>query len=469
MTRGINLSAVASQLQGRQGIDPKLFSVITQIASELETLKNPISREIRPDIPSGDPDVPTDLPPLNPGQFDVEYTSTNVIIRWGKVDGADLYDVREGSDWDTAEQVALTPTAFIVLNPVHVGTHTYLVGTRNSLGEESETQSEVEFIIPPIGYISVSVTVIDNNVRLTWTRPPSTFEIDYYRIRRTFDGETTLVGRVSANFISYFENTAGSYSYSITPVDIAGNHGPEIIEDVVLENPSDFEVVEEIDLLTSENLVSGGAFNAYVNPDGSLLASVHTTETWAEHFVRGQATTIQGLIDRGNNVWCEPRYMTTLYTPRPFSTSYSNVIIEFNSVIRSITPPLNIFYGFSGHLSGKRLFVPSVTTDSIPIFNVGGIAGNGIVEVLSLSVSVIVKKAQDSGKINASSTDTDGTLVTFNRDYKNAPDVTVTVIDPSGFFATINSITADNFKVKVFDTDGNRATKEIEWLARGII
>ena len=221
-----NLPALASQLQGRQGVDPKLYSIITQIAAELEALKNPIPTPTFIDFGQ------VADAPIAPQEFTVSFTSTHVLLNWDDIESADLYDVREGSDWDNAERVALTPTSFLTLNPTNVGEHIFLIGSRSG-DSESLAQLEVIFTIPSLGYLSITPNVLDNFVRLSWTIPTSTFEIDYYEVER----EGILLGRVPATFITHFENIAGTVAYSIIPIDIAGNRGPEITENVVVRSP----------------------------------------------------------------------------------------------------------------------------------------------------------------------------------------------------------------------------------------
>ena len=105
------------------------------------------------------------------------------------------------------------------------------------LVENSVERLEVTFTVPPLGYLSIESTVIDNFIRLEWEEPSSTFDIDYYIFKR---GDVRK-GRISNTFLNYFESSAGTNEYSIAPVDIAGNVGPEISESVVVRNPIDFE------------------------------------------------------------------------------------------------------------------------------------------------------------------------------------------------------------------------------------
>jgi hypothetical protein len=82
-----------------------------------------------------------------------------------------------------------------------------------------------------------------------------------------------------------------------------------------------------------------------------------------------------------------------------------------------------------------------------------------------------VKKAVDSGQVNALSTDTDGTQVNFNRVYKDVDSITASVKETQDFNVVVNFVDIPDpvfFKVLVFDKNGVRASKTVFWLSRGI-
>ena len=452
-----NLPALASQLQGRQAIDPKLYSVITQIAADLEALKYPVPIATALAFASSE-----DKPP-SPTEYTVSFTSTHVLLNWDDIDGVDLYDVREGDDWDSAERVALTPTSFLTLNPTNVGEHVFLIGSRNAGGESIERLT-VTFTIPSLGYLVITPNVLDNFVRLSWTIPTSTFEIDYYNIER----EGILLGRVPATFVTHFENIAGTISYSVTPVDIAGNNGPEITESVVVRSPIDFELQETRDLTDVGTSV---LTNVYEEADGSFLAPV-PDETWNQHFSNNSAGSIQDLIDDGYNIWAQPNESPgTAVFNFTIPQALNDVIVELCWTTREIAPSVVVTSSLTASgttYTGQSIFVNTLPT-SFSVTLTFTASGQGLVELLGFMVAAIIKKAQDGGNASAVSSHSSGTLVTFNRDFLESPEVAVAVDDSGSFFATVDDITADDFRVRVFNQNGNRASKTVRWLARGII
>ena len=178
------------------------------------------------------------------------------------------------------------------------------------------------------------------------------------------------------------------------------------------------------------------------------------------------------MIDAGYNIWCQPNKSPGSVT-FDFITglALTNVIVELDWSTREIVPSIAVTASLSAGSDtyvGKSNFVTNLPT-SFSVTLTFTATGQGVIELLNSQVSIIVKKAQDGGSANALSTDGSGTLVDFNRDFLGIPDVTATVKDTGDFRTTVNSITTDSFRVKVYSSTGNRTSKDVEWLARGII
>ena len=268
------------------------------------------------------------------------------------------FDVRRGENWDEAERIALIPIGLLILDPVNVGIHTYLIGTSGPGGNSVE-RLEVTFTIPPLGYLSIESTVIDNFIRLEWEEPSSTFDIDYYIFKR---GDVRK-GRISNTFLNYFESSAGTNEYSIAPVDIAGNIGPEISESVVVRNPIDFEFQGRLPIGDADSFT---LVNVYERADGTFLAPVNNTETWNGHFTGNSETTIQGLINAGYNIWCQPNKSPGSITFNfTISPALTNVIVELDWSTRQIVPSVAVAASLtagSDTYAGKANFVTNLST-----------------------------------------------------------------------------------------------------------
>lgn len=95
-----------------------------------------------------------------------------------------------------------------------------------------------------------------------------------------------------------------------------------------------------------------------------------------------------------------------------------------------------------------------------------------LIEFFNLRIRLDVKKAVDSGVIEAVSTDVGGTLVNFNRAFKDIDSIVTTVRETTQFTTTVDFVDAPNptsFTVFAYDTSGARVTKTVYWVARGII
>ena len=451
-----NLSSLLSGLQGRQNIDPRLYDVVKILASEVETLKNPTARFQHLEYSPSD-----DVPSATTGSYTL--TKTNVLLSWNDVEGADYYDVRKGSDWETAERIGLPIASALALNPINVGITSYLIGTVKD-GEISTSRLQIDVVVPALGYLSLETTVLDNFVLIRWIEPTTTFRIDYYK----FERGNVLIGNSPNTFITYFERAAGDVDYFFTPVDIAGNEGPEVCIQVTVRNPIDLEFDN---VLTLDDADSITLVNAYQDDD-LVLAPVNNTETWSEHFTRAGASSIQDKIDAGYNIWCQPNESPGSITLRfIIPTQLTDINFEINWSFREIIPSVSVTSQLiNGGVTqnGRSLFVSTLNTTFDVKLNFTAF-GQGIVELLTFQAAILTKKAQDSGFVSALSTDTSGTLVTVNRDYVAVPEITATVRDSGSFLCVVHDKTNTTFRVSVFNDSGNRASKTVDWHARGII
>ena len=99
--------------------------------------------------------------------------------------------------------------------------------------------------------------------------------------------------------------------------------------------------------------------------------------------------------------------------------------------------------------------------------------GKALIELYHLTLSLNIKREMDGGEIYSPSTDANGTQVFFNKAFKDVESITCSVLlvkEP--YMVIYNFVDVPNpvsFFVFVFDTAGNRASKTVEWKARGII
>jgi hypothetical protein len=91
------------------------------------------------------------------------------------------------------------------------------------------------------------------------------------------------------------------------------------------------------------------------------------------------------------------------------------------------------------------------------------------VKLANLKVSLNVHNENDSGAVHALSTDALGTRVTFNKTFQAVNSITVTPISSSTAFAAYNNADKFGFNVFVWDQSGVRITRDVTWIARGVL
>ncbi len=160
-------------------------------------------------------------------------------------------------------------------------------------------------IVPPSSVKNLTSRELNGTTLIDWTPPSAgTMPIRRYSVYRgPVFSSATLVGRVDGSFMTLIEPNAGTYVYWVSPLDTAGNGGPETSTRVTVSQPNGFTLKYNQNLLVSNATTS----NVATKTDGSgVVGPVDTAETWAQHFTNNGASTIQDLIDDGLVYFAEP-------------------------------------------------------------------------------------------------------------------------------------------------------------------
>lgn len=299
MTVG-NKASFDQLLHGLQQTNPRLYDALKLLAADVHRL----NLEVFPPLPYVPPTPPVALAPPVLASFNYTLHPDNVFLFWSLESGNALgYELRKGPVFEAADIILRTDTSGAFVPPLLVGTHRYWL---QAIGTESRSVPLfVDVIISPLGGFVVTVAVIDNNVLLTWHEPTSVFRISHYIIRR----ENVIIGKVSGTFTVIFEQASGTYNYSITGYDIAGN--PSLQSDVsaTVLQPPDYELQEQyVSDLThyKENVLLIDALPSH------LLCCVRD-ETWEEHFMDREWNNIQDQIDDGFPIYIQPTNINGTY------------------------------------------------------------------------------------------------------------------------------------------------------------
>lgn len=460
---------VEALIQGIQLIDPRLYQILQELNRGVVGLQEEVFPLVIKDrIPT--PTLPI-LPP--PPTFTFVFTPISVRLSWTEVPNAFGYEIREGSNWDFATFRLRTPSLMADIDPLLVGSHSFLIRTINAVGAYSDTSTSLVISVPPIGSISLQSSVIDNNVLLKWDAPFSTFRILHYEAYKNRE----FSGFIDSTFFSFFENVAGSYTYGVLAVDVAGNIGPiaEVTVDVL--TPPDYALQD-----TRTSMLLGTRVDVLRDDYVPSLIIAWTTQTWDQHFTSRSWATIQQQINAGYPIYIQPTDVDGSYEEViDYGVVIHNTIVtvtfNFNMIVPDVVTIIkmaasldNITY--TPFTSGASQFIPEMRYLKLRL-EFAGSNDKALMELYNLTISLSVKRENDGGEVNALLTDVGGTTVFFTKEFKDVESITCTtksITEP--YYVIFNFTDVPNpvsFTVYVFDSTGNRVTRVVDWKARGII
>lgn len=257
-------------------------------------------------------------PPSNVATLSASVSSAGVRLTWPGVSDLDVreYEIRWGASGITwasaigngATRVRATSFTYPTFRS---GDWVFMVRAVDTTGNYSALEATILLSVPaPSAVRNLISEQIDSTIVLNWEEPASSlFPISHYEIQRqetitsTNTAEVRRLGTVDSTFATFNEIISGTYTYIITPVDVAGNRGLTAQTTLVVYPPRDF-VLRDSDNL---DLSTAVLLNASYIPGSITVDTVaDSTETWEQHFVDNGFTTIQGFIDAGFTYWLEP-------------------------------------------------------------------------------------------------------------------------------------------------------------------
>jgi hypothetical protein len=453
-----------------QKTDPKLWEALILISKQADLVKETLNPTISTSIAT--PGVTTSDAYLPPTNFRAASTGRTLRFTWDAATSGFLYEIRRGTSWDSADFITRTPNLQADIDPVLYGTYDYLIKTVTLGGVYSSLATSLEFTLGAIPTINITAQVIDNNVLFYWTAPTSTFEIDYYTLYR--DG--VEIGRSRGTFSAIFEQSPGTFAYSIIATDIAGNDSVESFVTGIISQPPDYELFDNF--MSSLN---GTLTNLLLEASPKLLCCVNLTETWATHFSVPSWTSIQDQIDAGFPYFEQPAKTTgqydekidfgTILTDTLITVLYDTNVLDGSTTITVKMSVSDDDMSYSSYVAGSSQFYASFRYVKIRLEFVGADT-TALLELYNLVVNLDVKHGNDGGQIDALAADTGGTVTSFNRAFKDITSLTATPWDPTSLKAVVDFVDVPDptdFKVLVFDDTGTRVDATVYWKARGVI
>ena len=382
------------------------------------------------------------------------------------------YELRYGEDWDSATRIAVTPANIHRVLPLTIGTHKFLLRDVNQEGGYGANIEEINIIIPNLGPFVVEPKVLNNNVFLTWTKPESIFDIHNYIVSR--DG--VEIGTSESLFHALFELSGGTYTYSVTPVDIAGNRGETVSLEVMLTPPSDYQFDDTmIDLLDVPN-TNRTLVNADISERRVRLPIV--IETWNQHFEKLSYDTIQEFVDNGYGAWLEPYGTEGSYTYRfDFGSVHDNRFVRSDfDYIGDITRRLEIRASEDAVTWTDWAVASNNFFDKLRYIELRlSVSGDGTKLLIAYNLRVVIEAltGSDQGSIEVEAvvgtiTAESGTLVNTHIDFTSFDSIIVQPIDYLLRHAVVTDITLpDSFRVILYDDQGDSVSGTVNWAVRG--
>ena len=405
------------------------------------------------------------------------FTPYNLILEWLPPSNESFYyEIRKGDTWATAPRVLVTNNFLALLEPLEIGTHRFLIKAINNQGTYSINPYVLDVVVPSITAVFITHNTISNTVMLFWTIPTSTFAIDHYIVER----EGLVIGTIRGTFTTYNETSGGNITFSVTPVDIAGNLGPEISIDIPVPPPDDFDLQGVLNALWNGTFINSGIIE--VNGEDILFAPLDLGKTWEEHFLdRGWASP-QDQIDAGYPIYLQPTATNGSYTEIfdfgvVFASTIVNITWNYYAIFGDIAIGVSSRVSEDGITWGDPIIGQTVFAQNIRFIEVTLLFESGddksFAAISDLTVSLSVKREIDSGTIFALSSDVNGTVVTFNKSFKDIDSITVATKSVEQPFTVIHDFNdlpnPVDFTVYVYDSAGNRVSERVDWKARGIV
>lgn len=181
------------------------------------------------------------VPPTTPTNFLASLQSYGILFQWSKVPDLDVreYELRLGTDWDTATYIARVSSLSYTLTLRTAGTYSALLKAVDTSGNYSNTAATATFSIlgPSVPVISYALDEAD--ILLNWTESKGSFALDSYVVKYGTSLETAIsLGQVKALSLKTKVDWGGNRKFFVQGVDVAGNIGAAGEVVVVIQLPN---------------------------------------------------------------------------------------------------------------------------------------------------------------------------------------------------------------------------------------
>jgi hypothetical protein len=381
--------------------------------------------------------LPTEATNLRYSFGTTSNTNSTVTFNWDAAVGS-FFNIKEYvvtvSRPEVADEIITTASTTFTTRADWLGNATLSIVSKDVSNGLSNPAILTVPKYAPAPLVSLSTEVVDNNVLLRWVTPNTTsLPISHVDIRRGATWETAdkSIGTKNGSFTTVFELSGGRYTYWIATVDTDNRYSEPIAVSVTVAQPPDFVFNAEY-----TSAFTGTKVNTteVVNTSG-LLMLVDTTETWSEHFTSNSWASPQAQITAGYSYYALPAggtasyqevfdYGQTLASSSITISRLGNIVSGYPTVYSEIetsldgsawTSPQAVDALFAFNFRYIRVTVKAVANSDQDLFT-----------LTHLVVRLDNKQLADSGSVDALSTDTNGTIVNFNKEVIDVQSITLT-------------------------------------------
>jgi len=414
----------------------------------------------------------TELEIVSPPQLDLssEIIGTELYLSW-TVPTSDLQIDYYLVTYDSTEVRVKTTTFIKLIN--WSGGKTFYVSPVDIIGNVG-TAASLNITINLSSLSALTGDVIDNNVLLKWIPVEGTLPITNFEIRRgDVYATATIIGEKKGTFTSIFETLAGSYTYWCVPIDSAGNYGTPRSILAEVSSPPDYQLHLDYYSDFSGTLVNG------ITSEDVMLYGVNATETYSVHFTSNSFASPNAQVVAGYPLWISPfetsgSYEETLdygtllagtlisVVPTWIIGGDENVTVVMN--IKTSDDNIdwddwgNVYTAYALNFRYVKITVSFVCDDT------------SYIEVQDIQIKLASKILSESGSVEALSTDSGGTTVTFATDFVDVTSIGVSVngtVPLTVIYDFDDVPNPTDFDVYVFDDVGDRASATVSWTATG--
>lgn len=435
--------------------------------------------------------TPTSLtvPIAAPGSVSptVAISGADCVLRWSAPTAMfliDYYEIRYGDSW-AAGTVVGRPYSTVYQAPVAwAGERKFWVAAvdiAGNVGVASMTSLTITAPVQPV----LTAEVVDNNVLLYWTDAKASLPISEYEIKRGAE----VVGTKQGLFTSLFETVAGTYTYSVTGIDSAGNYGTPKTLAVTVSQPPDYVLRGDYDstFAVAGNVTAVSFSNAKLDTGvGGVVMPINTTETVAQHFTNHSWSTPQDQINAGYPIFIQPAnspgyYEETIDVGTTLGACKVTVSPTYTVIAGSPTVSVTISLSANGstwtdYPDTTQVFGTNYRYVKVRIAVSGD--DHALINLTGINTRLDAKLKTISGSKACLSSDSGGTTIyiTDTRDVGGTPEfidveaIQVTAAGTSPITAIYDFTDSPNptsFKILLFNSAGTRVSGTASWTVRG--